>query len=109
MGPDFCLAECYLKTDLITKKKWGDNFASTCWDSVGNLSLFYSQIIQQYNCWRSDSMDPIPRIDVKHIEKFDGTNFQQWKHGLTMQLELSGLQDLVEVNVLSFKKGRFSI
>jgi hypothetical protein len=55
-------------------------------------------------------MDPIPRIDVKHIEKFDGTNFQQWKHGLTMQLELSGLQDLVEVNVLSFKKkGRFSI
>jgi hypothetical protein len=50
-------------------------------------------------------MDPIPRIDVKHIEKFDGTNFQQWKHGLTMQLELSGLQDLVEVNVLSFNKG----
>jgi hypothetical protein len=49
-------------------------------------------------------MDPIPRIDVKHIEKFDGTNFQQWKHGLTMQLELSGLQDLVEVNVLSFTK-----
>jgi len=48
-------------------------------------------------------------LDVKHIEKFDGTNFQQWKHGLTMQLELSGLQDLVEVNVLSFKKGRFSI
>jgi hypothetical protein len=52
-------------------------------------------------------MDPIPRIDVpiQHIEKFDGTNFQQWKHGLTMQLELSGLQDLVEVNVLSFNKG----
>lgn len=23
MGPDFCLAECYLKTDLITKKKGG--------------------------------------------------------------------------------------
>ncbi|EFX69990.1 hypothetical protein DAPPUDRAFT_257747 [Daphnia pulex] len=41
-------------------------------------------------------MDPIPRIAVKHIEKFDGTNFQQWKHGLTMQLELSGLQELVE-------------
>lgn len=46
-------------------------------------------------------MDPIPRIDVKHIEKFDGTNFQQWKHGLTMQLELSGLQNLVEVNEMS--------
>jgi hypothetical protein len=46
-------------------------------------------------------MDPIPRIDIKHIEKFDGTNFQQWKHGLSMQLELSGLQDLVEVNELS--------
>jgi hypothetical protein len=42
-------------------------------------------------------MNQVPRIDIKHIQKFDGTNYQQYKHGLTMELELHELIDLVEV------------
>jgi len=42
-------------------------------------------------------MNQIPRIDIKHITKFDGTDYHQYKAGLTMELELRELIDLVEV------------
>jgi hypothetical protein len=46
-------------------------------------------------------MDLSRRLDIKHIDKFDGTNYQQWKHGLLMELELIELLDIVEVfNIL---------
>ncbi|XP_045029738.1 uncharacterized protein LOC123472391 [Daphnia magna] len=41
-------------------------------------------------------MDLSRRLDIKHIDKFDGTNYQQWKHGLLMELELVELLDIVE-------------
>ena len=43
------------------------------------------------------NMDLSRRLDIKHIDKFDGTNYQQWKHGLLMELELVELLDIVEV------------
>jgi hypothetical protein len=42
-------------------------------------------------------MDLSRRLEIKHIDKFDGTNYQQWKHGLLMELELVELLDIVEV------------
>ena len=42
-------------------------------------------------------MDLYRRLYIKHIDKFDGTNYKQWKHGLLMELELVELLDIVEV------------
>jgi len=47
-------------------------------------------------------MNQIPRIDLRHIEKFDGTEFQQYKHGISMELEIHNLNDLVEVTNVDY-------
>lgn len=54
-------------------------------------------------------MDLSRRLEIKHIDKFDGTNYQQWKHGLLMELELVELLDIVEVCNIKKKKKNLGI
>ncbi|KAI9553761.1 hypothetical protein GHT06_019019 [Daphnia sinensis] len=41
-------------------------------------------------------MDLSRRLDIKNIDKFDCTSYQQWKHGLLMELEMVELLDIGE-------------
>lgn len=34
---------------------------------------------------------------IRHIKRFDGTMFQNWKHGMELMFEFKDVKDIVEV------------
>lgn len=46
---------------------------------------------------------------IKHIRRFDGTLFQNWKHSMEIMFEFKDLKDIVEVRLNPFKEPFYSI